>query len=352
MRAEIVAIGAELLQGHTINSNAAYISEKLLEVGIPVSRHTVIDDEPDEIRRAFDEALTRSDLVIATGGLGPTVDDVTRTAVDETQAELLPNRLGTAPGLFFREKGKIIVLLPGVPVEMKAMLPLVLEKVPHGPVQTMITLKLHTLHEVDIDPTLRTLQSAYPEVKVGIYPQQGLVNVRLSGEAAASELRRLFAPYIYDAPTLEEAILERFIQKGLTLATAESCTGGSIASALTRVPGASRYFLGSVVAYSNTIKTTLLGVPESVLKTHGAVSQQTVEAMAGGLLECMQSDVAVAVTGVMGPTGHPLGTVWCALAQRGGKPYSWKLTLSGNREMMITQTVYCVLGKILTKILI
>lgn len=395
MRIEIIAIGDELLSGITVNTNAAFIGKELAVLGHEIVRHTVLPDEPEKLKAGLQEALNRSELVIVTGGLGPTCDDLTRNVVadifssdfrfDEaiaedlrkrygdkiislvdqatvpTKATLLPNRVGTAPGLNFENK---IILMPGVPSEMRAMLtneviPFLKKQFPVSSTQIEKFLHFCILPESVIDVELRKLQEAYPYVKIGIYPSYGMVSVKLSAEKenqivpCIEVLTKEFGTYLAPYSKIEEAIHELFITEKKTLALAESCTGGLIAHKITSLAGASEYFLGSLVVYSNSLKQSLLGVTESVLKEKGAVSEEVVRQMWEGVLKATKADYAIAVTGISGPSGgtkeKPVGTIWAAVGKRGETPHVWTFHAKGNRETINASTANRVLGALWRK---
>lgn len=404
MNIEIVAIGNEVLSGFTINTNAAFLSERLLDEGWKTSRHTVLPDDPASLRSGLNEALARNEIVIATGGLGPTCDDLTRAIAAElfdsdfrrdeeiiadlkkrygeffetindqatvpVKAHVLKNSVGTAPGLVFSENGKILMLLPGVPPEMRAMwqneaLPYLKAHLPKQERYFFKRMNIFDMSESVVDKHLRQLQEQYFDVEFGIYPGQKVLGVHLMTKAKDSDtaMARLKVPYEYllnqfrenffDSASgkISESVHEYFLKNGLTLAAAESCTGGSVASALTKLPGASQYFLGSIVAYSNDMKIKLLDVPEKLIQEKGAVSEEVVAAMLQGLYSKTSCDYAIAVTGIAGPTGgtpeKPVGTVWCAAGKRGTSPKVWKFFARGNREMVIERSVNVVLAGLL-----
>lgn len=401
---EVVAIGNEVLCGYTVNTNAAYIGQELLNIGLLVSRQTALPDDAQLLKHGLQEALQRSQLVITTGGLGPTCDDLTRgvaadlfqsdfrfdeaiaadlrrrfgdkltTIQDQatvpTKARVLQNQSGTAPGLIFSNGRSTMILLPGIPAEMRAMfqkqvIPYLKEHFRKATRVYCKRINLHGIAESTADALLRKLQPQYPKVNFGIYPGQGILSIQLSVYAKdeAEANRQMESPFqaiatqfsrnIFEAASgrLEEEIHRRFIEKKLTLSAAESCTGGSLSARLTQMPGASQYFFGSVVAYANGLKTKLLGVPEQLVKAKGAVSEEVVRAMLQGLLERTQSDYGVAVTGIAGPDGgtpeKPVGTVWCAVGQRNGEIRAWKLQAHGNRDMVIDHSVNALLAGLL-----
>lgn len=404
MQIEIIAIGNELLSGFTINTNASFISQALLEAGFLVSRHTVLPDDAERLEQGIKEALQRSDLIITTGGLGPTCDDISRHVVAKlfhsdfryvpeiaeelqkrfggnfptiddqatipTKATLLKNTVGTAPGFIFRENDSTLIMLPGIPAEMKVMtmnhvIPYLKNTFGSALRSYGKRLNIFGLPEAAIDPLLRKLKDQHSHINFGIYPSQGTVGVHLTVESTDEteamellnpsylEISKEFANHLFESASgrLEEAVHERFIRNKWTLSAAESCTGGSVAARLTQFPGSSKYFLGSIVAYSNALKTEFLGVPEELLKEKGAVSEEAVRAMLSGLFERTKSDFGIAVSGIAGPSGgtpeKPVGTVWCAVGKRDEETHVWKFIAHGNREMIIDRSVNALLGKLL-----
>ncbi len=367
MTIEIVAVGDELLNGITVNTNATFISRKLSESGYAVGRHTVLPDRSPALEEGLREALSRSALVITTGGLGPTCDDVTRDAAAKifsssfhTDAELekelftrfggklksladqarvpskallLKNRIGTASGLLFSEGGKTLVLMPGVPQEMRPMLenellPLLPNYYAKGEATISQMVHFGLLFEDHVDPTLRELQVRFPQMEFGIYPAYGFLSVRLTSKdvnairACKEELERIFSQYLFEDTEgkIERAVHTLFTKNGWTLACAESCTGGQIAAKLTSIPGASNFFLASLVTYANAMKEEFLGVKSDTLRVHGSVSQEAAREMAEGTLQRSGADVAIAISGIAGPDGgtaeKPVGTVWVAVARK------------------------------------
>ena len=408
VRIEIIAIGSEILKGLIVNSNASEISKILLLAGYKTQRHTVVADDPEALKLGMVEALSRSDIVITTGGLGPTCDDITREiAADifnsdfyfnqeiansllqrygsnapislENQATIpskaipLRNDLGTAPGLIFHTDTKALILLQGVPREMRAIL--TNQVIPylkkHYPRKQYTSKLLHffELSESSIDPILRELQDTYPEIEFGIYPSQGTVSVQMTVEtentlsaqsnlsAACDKLLQHFGNKQFESATgkLEDAVYELFVKNNWTLSVAESCTGGGIAARLTKVPGSSKYFIGGIVSYCNRLKQSLLHVPESTLLSYGAVSEETVCAMAIGALDATKSDFSLAISGVAGPSGgtddKPVGMVWLAIMKRGEKPVAHCLRLHGNRDIIIERSINAAMSSLLTKII-
>ncbi len=374
MTAEILSIGDELLIGQVVNSNATWLGEKLTDSGVDVQRVVTLSDSRLDIQEAVLAAATRADLVIVTGGLGPTHDDITKAAIaelygvelvfhqeilDELRArydraglamspsnrsqaevprgfEVLANRHGSAPGLLREAEGSTLVILPGVPREMKDLmeehiLPRIRARADRRVVvrRSLLTTgiaesRLHdSLGELDAWLARGCLLAYLPSIH-GVR-----MRITASGpdEAAARELAHDFETYIrghagryiygVDDQTLEGAVGRLLADIGWSVGTAESCTGGLVASRLTDVAGSSAYVLGSVVAYDDKIKQSVLGVDEGDLESFGAVSKEVVAAMAEGIRSVMGADVGLAVSGIMGPGGgteeKPVGTVWMAV---------------------------------------
>jgi len=377
--AEIITIGDELLIGQTVNTNSAWMGMQLGMRGIRVNRTTTISDKREEIISTLDDALNRSPLVLITGGLGPTSDDITKQTLAEyfgmklvinqdvltevtariTRRNLemnennrrqalvpegcrvLANHAGTAPGMLFEKEGKIIVAMPGVPSEMKHImqehvLPMV-SAMAGGSTIIHRNIMTYGTFEAKLAERLEGFEKELPAmVKLAYLPAHGVIKLRLTSAGDDAELvrrtvdeqvRKLYGiipDVIYgeDEVTLEEAVGKLLLDNNMTVSTAESCTGGKIASMITTVPGSSAWFMGSVVAYDNSFKTGVLGVDPAIISRHGAVSEETVRAMADGMRRLASTDYAVAVTGIAGPTGgtpeKPVGTVWIAVASARG----------------------------------
>jgi nicotinamide-nucleotide amidase len=389
MQIELVTIGGEILSGMTVNSNAAFIGQKFLEKGYRVNRQTVFPDDAKILHSGLQEALARSELVITTGGLGPTCDDLTRNVAaqlfssdfcyDEMVAEdllrrfgvglvslkdqatiprkarALLNSVGTAPGLVFTSEKNTLILLPGVPEEMSVLfvgqvLPFVQKRFPLKEPFVQKKVDLYLLIESSVDPFLRILEKEHPNLQIGIYPNYGYLSVSFTGKSekeiqpAVDALLKEFGAYHYTAPNgkLEEAVHATLIQRKKTLALAESITGGKAAAQLTALAGASEYFLGSLVVYSNALKVSLLHVLKETLEKEGAVSRKCAEEMLAGLFKVTDADYGIAVTGIAGPTGaapgKPLGTVWVAMGARGKAPAIETFIANGPREKVLTYT--------------
>lgn len=405
-KVEIVAIGNEILQGKITNTNASYLSESLAKMGIPVGLHLSLPDDKNKIVKALSEALDRSMLVITTGGLGPTIDDLTIPSVAEifdsplafnqevaddlkrrfgsfpislenqatlpTKAKILPNKIGTASGLYFEEGGRKLIVLPGVPYEMRHLFetqvtPLLKQIFNKSVEPVTANLLFANLTEGQVDPSLRDLFESDPDLELGIYPSLGLLTLTLKMkaelkdakkrvEAAKNQLRDKFKDHFISETrlTLEEAILDLMTSRNWTLSLAESCTGGSIAARLVSVSKASRYFLGSLVCYSNQMKQELLNVSPKILEEQGAVSELCAKAMLKGLLEKTGSDWGVSITGIAGPDGgtkeKPVGTVWIAIGQKGKAPLIKKYSMiSGDRTLVIERSVNAALSALYLK---
>lgn len=364
----IINIGDELLIGQVVNTNASTMSRMLTAAGMDVRKTMVIGDERQAIWDAVDEAMHESDAVLVTGGLGPTKDDITKkllceyfgselvessmalenvkrifenrgyelTPVNRAQAlvpkccEVLNNDLGTAPCMWFSHEGKVLVSLPGVPFEMEwLMRNRVIPKLQETFKTDIIITKnilVQGIGESFLSDLIEPWELALPKnIKLAYLPVAGLTKLRLTihGDYDPSILKGLYAlagQYIVgeDCETLDELVHKTLTERGLTLSTAESCTGGNIARLLTSQAGASTYFMGGVVAYSNEVKENILGVKHSTLETHGAVSEETVREMAEGVRTRLGTDLAIATTGIAGPDGgtseKPVGTVWIAVA--------------------------------------
>lgn len=377
--AEIITIGDEILIGQTVDTNSAWIGSQLSTLGVRVNRIISVSDNRKEIISALDDSLSRADLVLLTGGLGPTSDDITkdtlaeffgsrlvlnqevlnevsgrlrrrnfemnennrRQAVVPDKCTVLINRAGTAPGMVFRKEDSIIISMPGVPSEMKYLmqkyiLPMIAAETGRGAIVHRNIMTYGTI-EARLAERLESFERELPpEVRLAYLPAHGLIKLRLTGRGpdegrvkkiTEEQVKKLYAiipDVIYgeDEATLEEVVGKLLLDNKMTLSTAESCTGGKIASLITSVPGSSSWYRGSVVAYENDIKTGVLGVDPEIIRLNGAVSRETAEAMAGGIRRLMNTDYAVAVTGIAGPAGgtpeKPVGMVWIAVAFQGG----------------------------------
>jgi nicotinamide-nucleotide amidase len=365
MKIELVAVGNELLSGMTVNTNAASIGEMLSAQGWKVARQTVLPDQAELLKEGLQEALFRSSCVIATGGLGPTFDDLTQpvaSALFAQKPEPIPNTVGSASGWIFSTKEKLLILLPGVPQEMEVMfknqvIPFLKGRFPSTEKTVHESFHLSLSDEREVDSFLREIKPDFPHVEMGIYPGYGKVSVAISAKKAdqlagiRKKMAIQFGSALFPSKTgkIEEAIQDWFIEKKMSLAFAESCTGGLMAAQITAIPDSSKYFLGSLVAYSNQLKTTLLKVSPQTLKKWGAVSGETVKEMAVGLLDVTKADFGLAVTGIAGPSGgdaeKPIGTIWYGIARKGAEPsVGTFIPPSKDRRAIILFTVNHLLG--------
>ncbi len=386
MNAEIIAVGTELLLGHTINSDAAYVARELSALGINLLYSGTVGDNPERLKEALTTALHRSDLVITTGGLGPTGDDLTKETIaatagkrlvlheesmrriidyfkgnvpGETQQKqaMLPegctvfqNDCGTAPGCGFEtDSGKIMIMLPGPPNELVPMLKNYavpyLAKDEDAVIVSRIV-RVFGLGEGYVAEQITDLTDC-ANPTAATYAKDGEMFVRVTARAkdeetaaamcepVVEELKKRLGDYIYgiDVESLEEAAVMELAKHGLHLACAESCTGGLLSSRITDIPGASDVFHMGAVTYANEIKTLLLGVPEETLRQYGAVSEQTARSMAEGVREKSGSELGIGITGIAGPGGgtpeKPVGLVYLALSDG---EHTWVRKMSGNSK--------------------
>ena len=408
MQIEILAIGDEILHGMSVNTNASFLSKRLLEEGFSVIRHQVVGDDPEQLKKALQETLSRGVCVLTTGGLGPTCDDKTRQIISDffrttlkirpeihqklqerygkdfptlsDQAMLpesaiaLENRQGTASG-FLLENGKLfpkslLIAMPGVPAEMKdvfenQVLPLLHKRFDRTSRMFVKILYFAGLKESDIDPLLRQIEKEMPRISCGIYPSYESIAVHLKTNGKSQEeADSLFSPplkqiteklgkHLFESPSghLNAAVHKILIDKKLTLSCAESCTGGKLGLSFVENPDASLYFKGSVVAYSNVIKEQILGIDPDLLFSKGAVSVEVTCQMAENARKLFNTDCALAVSGILGPKGgtseKPVGTVAASIARDGYATYSWMMHLRGNRAILLERCVNEILGKFL-----
>lgn len=375
--AELIAVGTELLLGNIANTNAQFLSRELSTLGINVFYHTVVGDNPERLQKAVDVARKRCDIIITTGGLGPTCDDLTKQTLASSfgkklvyhepsaqqlesyfarlgrtltennyQQVMLPegchvlqNDRGTAPGCAFSTDDCLVIMLPGPPTECEAMFlkqaaPL-LKKLSDGMIVSR-TLRVYGIGESAAESLLRDQMNSLQNPTLAPYAKGGEVELRITAKANTEEeahklivpveesVRDILGDKIYgaDVPSLESVCLDLLQNAGKTVGTAESCSGGLIAKRLTDLPGASTVFAGSIVSYTNEVKANLLQVPQELLDTEGAVSASVAEAMALGAKKALGCDLVVSTTGVAGPgpdeRGNPAGLVYVALASEEG----------------------------------
>jgi nicotinamide-nucleotide amidase len=369
VRAELINTGSELMLGFTVNTHLTYIARQLAGIGLRLNRQVTVADDRAEMRAAVGEALTRSDVLIITGGLGPTSDDFTRDVVAEVLgrklvrdeavaasiaerirkrkirlpesiyvqalvpigAQVLPNRNGTAPGLALDHEGRLVLLLPGPPRELKPMfdeyvLP-VLQK--HFGAQARFdcrTFKVVGLAESIVEEKVAPVLADMKDLELGYSAKMGEVEVRVishlksTADEAEKRIRVALGDSIYGTGTdrLEELVVKMLTAAHKTIAVAESCTGGTIANRITNISGSSEVFINGCVTYSNESKVRLLGVRDETLKTHGAVSEEVAREMAEGIRTRSKADFGISTTGIAGPTGgtpnKPVGLVYIGFA--------------------------------------
>lgn len=371
MTAEIISIGTELLLGHIINTNTAFLSQKLAENGIDVYHTSVVGDNPSRLTQAIKQAVHRSDIVITTGGLGPTVDDITVEAINTfapKNTKWIKNNVGTAPGLITEYRGKIIICLPGPPRELEPMFindicPYLNKRYKKSWVIKSRTIKITGLPESFVNNKVKDLLKLNPPTTVGIYAKLGQIELKIMSKAknekgAAREIGKIEKKIVvrlgdhifgYDDETLEGAVAKLLIKRNKTIAIAESCTGGLLSSRLTDISGSSKYFIMGLIAYSNEIKENILCVDPKILKKYGAVSKQVASQMAVGIKLLAGTDIGVGITGIAGPTGgtksKPVGLVYIALAIC-DKLLVRELRFRGSREDIKLQTSQVTLNLI------
>lgn len=388
MKSEIISVGSELLLGNTINTNATFISMKLAELGIDIFYHTVVGDNANRLKDVTKLAISRSDLIIYTGGLGPTKDDLTKEVVSETlgielelnniylknikeyfkkknakmtennikQAyipkggKILNNDIGTAPGIFLNWKDKKIVFLPGPPNEMKTMfnnytVPLLKQE---NIIKSKV-IKTMGIGESSLEELIKDIIANQSNPTIATYAKQGQVEIRVTGKGRSEkEVNQLINPiidkinkkvgnyiYSYNDESIEEVFFQLLKKNNMTVGFCESCTGGLVSSRFTALAGASQVFERGIVAYSNNSKMEELNVNKDTLEAHGPVSEETAREMALGLLNKSNVDIALSTTGIAGPTGgtktKPLGLVYIGLATK-NENYAIKTFFTGDRN--------------------
>lgn len=397
-RVEILSVGTELLLGNIVNLDAQILSQGLSELGLNVFWHTVVGDNPARAKQAVETAKLRADIIITTGGLGPTCDDLTKNILAEAfgkklvfheesaqlirsyfsrtgrtmtennlQQAMLPegctvltNDWGTAPGCAFEAEGCHVIMLPGPPSECRPMFQHRARPYLLGLSEGVIlshTLRLFGIGESQMESELRSQMNAMENPTLAPYAKEGECELRVTAKAptqqeaqallqpTVEQVKELFGSKVYgvDVPSLEAVVLEGLKEKGLTLGTAESCTGGLIAKRITDLAGASQVFMGGIVSYTNQIKANVLKVPQQLLEEKGAVSQEVALAMAQGARAQLGCDIGLASTGVAGPDrddrDNEVGTMFVAIATpEGSYVRSLKLGNRPMRERLRTQT--------------
>ncbi|WP_452225861.1 competence/damage-inducible protein A [Lacinutrix cladophorae] len=402
MQAEIITIGDEILIGQIVDTNSAFIAQQLNKIGVSVYQITSVQDDKEHILKSLREAEENADIIILTGGLGPTKDDITKKtiaayfqdiliqnkavlknietlwekyikqplsqvnidqALIPSKATALMNKVGSAPGMWLEKGAKTFISLPGVPFEMKALIEHEvvpkLQKKYKFPFILHKTLLTYGIGESNLAAKIETWEDQLPKhIKLAYLPNLGKVRLRLSAKGnnkaeiiqEVDQQIKLLLPQIEDyftgfedqEETIEAAIAKKLTLKKQTLATAESCTGGKIAEQITAIPGASSYFKGSVVSYTEEIKKEILKVPKALIAKHTVVSAEVAEAMAASVLQLFNTDYAIATTGNAGPTKdnttEEVGTVFIAIATK-NNVYSQKFTLGQPRIKVINKAV-------------
>jgi nicotinamide-nucleotide amidase len=404
--AEVITVGDEILYGQITDTNTQWMSAELDKIGVKTIRKSAVGDSTDEILKLLHEAESRADIILITGGLGPTKDDLTKntlaqyfgselviheqalmevseffkrrgrelTELNRLQAALpdnctfISNKRGTAPGMWFERNGKVFVSMPGVPHEMQGMMTdTVLDRLRQHFEMPVIYHKM--IRTVGIGESFLAAKiedwenNLPPHICLAYLPSLGQVRLRLTATGAelavlqmevqlqVDKLRSLVPEYIYgyDDESLEEAVGRMLLERGLTLSFAESCTVGFVSYTLAKIAGSSQYFRGSIIAYHNDAKVSLLGVRPATLEQYGAVSEETVREMAEGVRQKMNTDIGVASSGIAGPTGgtadKPVGTVWIAFSD-GRQTVARKLQLGNERTINIQYTAPAILNLI------
>lgn len=397
MKGCVVCFGDEILSGAIINTNAQFISKTMHEMGIAIVQHIAVSDFDQNIEKMINAFSLDYDLIICSGGLGPTVDDKTRDlcarlshsemcfndsvyrelvdtfgpdpyhkiqATLPKGATLLVNKTGTAKGLYIKLNKAHLFALPGVPHEMHTMLiqqvvPLLKKQLKSQAKCYEKTISFFDLIETQLDPYLKQWQQRYPDVKFGIYPHYGIVKVTFQGmhfneiDSIETAFKTQFsdAIFTYSGEKLEKVLYECLKNQNLKLAVSESITGGEISRKLVAIPGVSSQFLGSFVTYSNELKKSILGVCEKTLSSFGAVSEQTAYEMLQGTFRQTTADVAIAVTGIAGPTSEnsskPIGLVYIAVGDKQGRYKVHTCHFKGDRDIIIEKTAIYALGYLL-----
>jgi nicotinamide-nucleotide amidase len=405
MTAAVLSIGTELTRGELVNSNAAWLSDQLTALGFEVQEHVTVDDDIPRIVEAVQRLARKHRVVVSTGGLGPTTDDLTTVAVAQAMnvklvrdagsleriralfaqvgrtmspsnekqadfpegAEVLLNAQGTAPGFGVSLGDARLFFMPGVPREMKHIyserivprIAALSERTSH-----QIHLRTFGMAESQLGDALAGVEAQFPGLTIGYRASFPEIELKLLARAesehaaeglaerAREEVMRRVGSVVFGdrEDTFAGAVGRTLRDRGLTLGVAESCTGGLVGSMLTSVPGSSEYLLFDAVVYSNSAKSAVLGVSDEILRAYGAVSEESAQAMARGALRVSGADLSVAVTGIAGPGGgtdeKPVGTVWIAVASRGGAGFVKHHRLRGDRERIRTLSAYLALGMV------
>lgn len=394
MKAEIISIGSEILRGQIIDTNANFIAQKLTKLGIDLEHISAVSDNLEPLLSTLKLALQRSNLIITTGGLGPTEDDITyhtiaralnlklikypeaeenlkrifkkiNTTLSPSNlkqvylpegAKIIINQYGTAPAMILEKDNKIICSFPGVPYEMKNLIeenliPYLKEKFPPSMIKKSKTLKITGLGESSVNELIRDYINKKTNFSFGIYANPEDIQVQITTQApteketdkllqySVNQLKKILGNYVYgtDKQSLEEVVGNLLKNKKIKVAVAESCTGGMLGEMITRIPGSSEYFQGGVISYNAKVKEDLLKVPPEVIRKYGEVSRQVAKSMAEGVRRCCQSNVGISITGIAGPGGatekKKVGLVYMALSD-GQKTITKKHQLFGSRQLI------------------
>jgi len=394
MKAEIISIGSEILRGQITDTNANFIAKKLVELGIDLEHISAVSDNPESLLSTLKLALQRSDLIITTGGLGPTEDDITYHTIARALnlklikypeaeenlkkffkkinrtispsnlkqiylpegAKIIINQYGTAPAMILEKDNKIVCSFPGVPHEMKNLIeenlvPYLKEKFPPSVIKKSKILKITGLGESSVNELIRDYINKQTNFSFGIYANPEDIQVQITTQAptekevekllqsSVNQLTKILDNYVYGSneETIEEVVGNLLKTKKLKVAVAESCTGGMMGEIITRIPGSSEYFQGGVISYNVRVKEDLLKVPSKVIKKYGEVSRQVAKLMAEGVQKYCHSNIGISITGIAGPGGatekKKVGLVYMALAD-GKKTVAQKHQLFGNRQLI------------------
>jgi nicotinamide-nucleotide amidase len=394
MKAEIISIGSEILRGQITDTNANFIAQKLAELSIDLNYISAVGDNHKMLLSLLKKALSRSDLIITTGGLGPTEDDITYQVIAKTLhlklikspeaeknlksflhsikiklspsnlkqaylpegAKVIINKYGTAPAMILEKDNKIISSFPGVPYEMKKLIeenliPYLKEKFPPSVIKKSKTLKITGLGEALVNELIRNYINEQTNFSFGIYANPEDIQIQITTQAptekevdqllqfSSNQLIKILGNYVYgtDQQSLEEVVGNLLKAKNIKVAVAESCSGGMLGEMITNIPGSSEYFQGGVISYNAKIKEELLKVPQEIIKKYGEVSEQVARLMAEGVRKCCYSDIGISITGIAGPGGatekKQVGLVYMALAN-GKKTLIQKHQLFGNRQQI------------------
>jgi nicotinamide-nucleotide amidase len=394
MKAEIISIGSEILRGQITDTNANFIAQKLAELSIDLNYISAVGDNQKMLLSLLKKALSRSDLIITTGGLGPTEDDITYEVIAKTLqlkliksseaeknlkkilssikiklspsnlkqaylpegAKVIINKYGTAPAMILEKDNKIISSFPGVPYEMKKLIeenliPYLKEKFPPSVIKKSKTLKITGLGEASVNELIRNYINEQTNFSFGIYANPEDIQIQITTQAptekevdqllqfSSNQLTKILGNYVYgtDQQSLEEVVGNLLKAKNIKIAVAESCSGGRLGEMITNIPGSSEYFQGGVISYNAKIKEELLKVPPEIIKKYGEVSEQVARLMAEGVRKCCYSDIGISISGIAGPGGatekKQVGLVYMALAN-GKKTLIQKHQLFGNRQQI------------------